>query len=135
MIIRCVQSFGTPSQLVNKLGKYLYKKLDGAYKYETSPNMCDVYVTILYQLPYLQRVPGKGKEYNDVHEMTLNLNITTYGNKIRLNVIELTPDQKTLGHDVFPPEQLTSLEAARDRIFDRVMYRVSKAYKDYEFLI
>lgn len=139
MMITCKSEFRQnqvpASSLVNKIGKYLYKNLDGAFKFTTTSNMCDVWVTLLYQLPYLQQVPGRGKEYNDVHEMVLDINITTYQNKIRVNVLEVTPENKTLGHDVFPPENLVNLSSAKKQIFERVMYRVCRAYKDYNFLI
>lgn len=124
----------SPAQQVNRVGKYLYKNLDGAFKIEFSPNMCDVYVTLLYQLPYLDRIPGKGREYNDVHEMTLNLNITTYQNKLRVNVIEMTDEERTLGHDTYSPEKLINLSDAKDLIFNKVVKRVSKAYEDYDFI-
>ena len=122
------------SQIVNKIGKYLKKGLDGAFKFKVSSNMCDVYVTVLYQLPWQQQIPGKGKEYNDVHEMTLDLNITTYQNKIRVNVIEVSPNAKTIGYDLFDPEALSDLEEAKKRIIKRVRARISKEYKDYLFL-
>lgn len=121
-------------QQVNRVGKYLYKNLDGAFKIEHSPNMIDVYVTLLYQLPKLQRIPGKGREYNDVHEMTLDINITTYQNKLRVNVIEMTPEERTLGYDCYSPEKLDNLEDAKDMIFNRIVKKVSKAYQDYDFI-
>lgn len=121
-------------QQVNRVGKYLYKKLDGAFKITFSPNMCDVYITLLYQIPYLQRIPGKGREYNDVHEMTLDLNITTYNNILRVNVIEMSPEERTLGHNTYSPEVLADLNIARHKIFENVVKKVSKAYEDYDFI-
>lgn len=135
MIIKSSRQTIGVNQLVNILGKHLYKNLDGAFKIEYSSNMCDVYVTLLYQLPFLQQVPGKGKEYNDVHEMILDINITTYANKIRVNVVELSPEEKTLGHDVYPPDSLGNLQLSRKLIFEGVMKRVCRAYRDYNFLI
>lgn len=121
-------------QQVNRVGKYLYKNLDGAYKINYSQNTCDVYVTLLYQIPYMNQIPGKGKEYNDVKEMTLNLNITTYQNKLRINIIEMDENEQTLGHNVYSPEQLENLSQAKELIFKNVVKHVSKAYKDYDFL-
>lgn len=123
------------TQLVNKVGKYLYKHLDGGFKYKTSSNMCDVYVTLLYAIPpKLMKVYNLDSKYGDVHEMTLDLNITTYQNKIRVNVIEVTPEERTLGFDVFPPEKLQDLQSAKEMIFEKVCKRVSKAYEDWDFL-
>ena len=125
-----------PGQQVNKIGKYLYKHLDGAYKIEFSVNTCDVYVTLLYQLKYLNRIPGRGREYNGVHEMTLNLNITAYNNKsIRVNVTELTPEERTIGHQVYSPEIVFNLEEAKKVIFGKIVKQVSKLYEEeYDFI-
>ena len=77
----------TGSQLVNKVGKYLYNHLDGAYKYSKDRNTYDVYVTLLYELK-----PEYGGIPNDVQEMTIDISITTYQNKIRVDTIEMTPE-------------------------------------------
>ena len=123
-------SNSTPtSQLVNKIGKYLYNHIDGAFKYKKSSNMYDVYFTLLYQLKL-----EFGGEVNDVKEMTVNINITTYQNKIRVNVTEMTPEERTIGYDLFTPDKLQNLEEAKDLIFNRVVKRVSKAYENYIFL-
>lgn len=123
------------NKLVNILGVYLYKHLDGAFKYVTSSNNCDVYFTLLYQLRPEDQSPRNTPEENDVHELTININLTTYQNKIRVNTIERTPMEKTLGCDVYLPETLQDLEAAKDMIFAKVVKRVSKAYKDFDFLV
>ena len=39
------------AQLVNRIGKYFYKHLEGAFKMEKTANMCDVYTVILYSIP------------------------------------------------------------------------------------
>ena len=122
------------NQQVNRVGKYLYNNLDGAFKYKTSSNTCDVYFTLLYQLPLDMQEPDKGKEYNDVHEITVDINITTYQNKVRVNVIEMTPMQRTLGYDLYEPELLENIESAKSRIFKKVVKRVSRAYSEYDFL-
>lgn len=137
MIITCKgQTNNKPQagQLVNKVGKYLYKHLDGAFNIEYTPNTCDVYVTLLYQIPYLQRIPGKGREYNGVHEMELDLNITTYQNKIRVNVLETDEYERTLGHNVYSPELFENLELAKEKIYQNVVKKVSKAYEEYDFV-
>lgn len=122
------------NQQVNRIGKYLYKNLDGAFKYQTSSNTCDVFFTLLYQLPLDMQEPDKGEEYNDVHEITVDINITTYQNKVRVNVIEMTPKQRTLGYDLYDPELLQDLEFARSKILKKIVKRVSKAYSEYEVL-
>ena len=122
------------NQQVNRVGKYLYKNIDGAFKFKTSSNMCDVYFTLLYQLPEYAQDLSKGEEYNDVHEITIDINITTYQNKVRVNTIELDPKQRTLGYDLYDPCSLEDLETAKKRVFARVVKKVAKAYAEYEFL-
>lgn len=114
---------------VNRVGKYLKKHLDGAFKYEQHANECDVYVTLLYQLK-----PELGGEVNDVHEMTIDINITTYQNKLRVNTIEVTPKARTLGFDLIKPDELINLEKGKELIIWIVGNRIRKAYKDYLIL-
>lgn len=133
MKILCKSKIPTNLQ-INKVGKYLYKNIDGAFKYKTSSNTCDVYFTLLYQLPYWDRIPGKGSDYNDVHEMTINISMTTYQNKIRVNILEVTPDERTLGSFVLKPEQIEDLSITKRLILDRIRNRVEKVYEDYDFL-
>ena len=124
------------SQQVNRLGKYLYKNLDGAFKIQNSSNMCDVYVTVLYQIPaeILKRYNITDEQYTDVHEMTVNINITTYQNKVRINVIEMTNKEKTIGFDLYDAESLVNLQESARKVFQRVCSRIAKEFKDYDFL-
>lgn len=121
-------------QIVNRIGRYLYDNLDGAFDIKKSPNMVDVYVTVLYQLPIDKQIIGKGREYNDVHEKTIDINITTYQNKVRVDIIELDEMERTLGYDLFEPKKLENLADAKKLIFQRAVKRLSKAYEDYLFL-
>ena len=66
--------------------------------------------------------------------MIVNISITTYQNKIRVDTIEVTPDARTLGYDIFEPNIITDLENAKRKILGRVAKRISKAYKDFDFL-
>lgn len=124
------------SQQVNRLGKYLYKNLDGAFKIKNTSNTCDVYVTVLYQIPveFLKKYGITEDKYMEVHEMTVNISITTYQNKVRINVIEMTKGEKTIGFDLYPPESLIDLEKSAKKVFDKVCKRISKEFADYDFL-
>ena len=117
------------SQQVNRVGKFLYKHLEGAYDYKKSGNMYDVYCTLLYQLK-----EEFGGNPDDVEEMTININITTYQNKLRINTIELTPKERTLGFDLMKPEDLVDLQKASEIIFWKVGNRIRKAYQNYVIL-
>lgn len=122
------------NQQVNRLGKFLYKHIDGAFNYKKSSNMYDVYMTILYQLPVESQDMSKGKEFNDLHEMTLDINITTYLNKVRINIIEMTPEEKTIGYDLYEPEKLEDLVKASEIILKKIHKRISREFREYEFL-
>ena len=121
-------------QQVNRIGKYLHKNIDSAFKIEFTPNMCDVYMFVLYQLPRLQQIPGKGPEYNGMKEMTINLNITTYQDKLRINMLEVSPSEKTLGHKVYTSEKLMNLEQAQGMILQDMIHFLHKEYDGYDFL-
>lgn len=122
------------NQQVNRLGKFLYKHIDGSFNYKKSSNMYDVYMTILYQLPVDKQDEAKGKEFNDLHEMTLDINITTYMNKVRVNVIEMTPEEKTIGYDLYEPEKLEDLVKASETILKKIQKRISREFREYDFL-
>lgn len=123
------------SQLVNQVGQWLYKHIDGAYKAVRSSNTYDVYMIVYYQLPRLQQIPGREAEgYNDMHEMKINISLTTYQNKIRVNIHEVTPEQWTFGYILIPPEKLKTVEDARSLIYDKVIQKIEKHYEDYIFL-
>lgn len=122
------------NQQVNRVGKFLYKHIDGAFNYKKSSNMYDVYMTILYQLPVDKQDEAKGKEFNDLHEMTLDINITTYMNKVRVNLIEMTPEEKTIGYDLYEPEKLEDLVKASETILKKIQKRISREFREYDFL-
>lgn len=87
--------------------------------------MCDVYIMLLYA------EPGS----NDVQEMILDINITTYQNKIRINIIEVTPKERTLGFDLYTSEEMMNLQEASKKIYQKILKRVYRAYEDFDFLV
>ena len=126
----------TPSQRVNSLGKYLYKNISGAFDFKKSANMYDVYMIVLYQIPYEIRKKydiTEGK-YKEVNEMTININITTYSNKIRINFIEQTPEELTLGHHVYDLAKYPTFKPLSEDIIWFLQNRLEKRYEDYDFL-
>lgn len=114
----------TAAQQVNRIGKAIYKNLDGAFKFVKSSNSCDIYTTVLYE------TPGS----NEVEEMTLDINLTTYQNKVRVNIIEMTDNERTIGFDVYRPEDLDDTQLSVTRIINRVRKQITSAFKQYNFL-
>lgn len=125
----------TLSQNVNTIGKYLYKNLAGAFDFKKSSNMFDVYTVVLYQIPieYIRRY-NLNEEQSDVKEMIINLNLTTYQDKIRFNVIEQDPDEMTLGCKVCQLSKYKNYAQLRDDIVAYLKKQLQKRYSGYEFL-
>ena len=119
------------SKQVKRIGQYLYKHIDGAYDFKSYSNNYDVYFLLLYELKKEFREPGK--DY-PVQEMRVNLNVTTYQNKVRINIIELTPKERTIGFDLYTPEKVQDLQKAYPVIMEKINKRIYKAYEDYYFL-
>ena len=119
------------SKQVKRIGQYLYKHIDGAYDFKSSSNNYDVYFLLLYELKKELREPGK--EY-PVQEMKININVTTYQNKVRINIIELTPQERTIGFDLYTPEKVQDLQKAYTVIMEKIYKRIYRAYGDYYFL-
>lgn len=119
------------SKQVKRIGQYLYKHIDGAYDFKSSSNNYDVYFLLLYELKKELREPGK--DY-PVEEMKININVTTYQNKVRINIIELTPKERTIGFDLYTPEKVQDLPKAYPVIMEKIYKRIYKAYEDYYFL-
>lgn len=119
------------SKQVKRIGQYLYKHIDGAYDFRSSSNNYDVYFLLLYELRKELREPGK--DY-PVQEMRININVTTYQNKVRINLIELTPMERTIGFDLYTPEKVQDLQKAYPVIMEKIYKRIYKVYQDYYFL-
>lgn len=112
------------SQQVNRVGKYLANHLDGVYKVKKDRNTYDIYVHFIYQSwPEYTETPP-------INELNIIISITTYQNKIRVNTIELTPMERTIGFDLFSPQVMQDLETARLDILRVVKRNVQKYYPD-----
>ena len=123
------------SELVNRVGNHLYKTIDGAYKFKKSANTYDIYMVVLYELPvYVGKGMIRKYDENGMQEVNVNLNITTYQNKIRVNTILLTPEEVTLGFDLFPPKDFIDLHLGCEKIEQKVRKRIDKYFEDYETL-
>lgn len=131
MKILCSSKKFQGGQVVNKVGNYLYNHIDGAFKFEKSPNMYDVYFIVLYQIPEENRTTG---EDDEVHELPIDLNITTYEDKIRVNIIVQDEYEKTIGTKTFSYDKLDDLEKLRQTVLSFVEKKVTKEYQEYDFL-
>lgn len=133
MIITCNNNILNVSQLINKVGKYIKKNIDGAYSIKFSPNMVDVYITVYYEIPEYNDV-GEKKTYSDLHDMDFNLNITTYQNKLRFNVITMDEYERTLGHFVIKPDRLHDMYEVKREVEEKVVNILNGVFEGYEFI-
>ena len=125
----------TPGQKLNLVGNYLFKNIDSSYNRKKSSNMYDIYFTLLYQIP--QDIIDKYKlddKYSEVQEMDMNINITTYKQKLRINLLEMDPDELTLGCKVIDLKDNNDLDGLRNTILDYLDKKLQKEYEDYEFI-
>ena len=125
-------------QQVNKIAKYLKKHIDGAYKLSFNPGMsADVYITIYYQIPgdvlqLMKKYDAKGID-DSMKSMDIDISLTSYQNKIRINVIRMDDGEKTLGHFVMKPDEVKDLDNVLGTIKDKVANFIEKEYADYDF--
>ena len=117
-------------QAVNIIGKYLFKHIDGAYDFKKGANTYDVYFTILYQLKEEHRTDKD----NDMHEMNINISITTYSDKLRMNIIELSPREKTIGFNTFALSKFNDLQSGYGLVMNTLKKRLNKEYANYDFI-
>lgn len=139
MYIYCAKSDNNQknlSQVINRVGKYLYKNLDGAYKISKSSNTVDVWTTILYSIPYELRSKYDNNQISDdVQSMDVDINLTTYSNKIRVNVIVEDPYERTISFSTIDSKYLEPGSDILEQILSRVKRILEKEFSDYDFLI
>lgn len=125
-------------QKVNKIAKYIKKHTPGAYKLTFSPMTADVYITIYYQVPEdvrnLMKKYDAKLEHDELQSMDIDISITSYQNKIRINVIRMDDNEKTLGHFVLKPEDTQDLNSMLESIKAKVSSYIEKEYADYDFV-
>ena len=96
--------------------------------------MVDIYTTVLYQIPQKALRPGDPDSLSEVQEMNIDINLTTYQNKLRMNLIELSPDERTLGFYVIVPEKIEDEDFAKDWIMSNVRKTLNKLFDGYIFI-
>lgn len=129
-------------QTVNSLGKYMFKNLPGAVNYEKVSNMYNIRTLVLYQIPYdlLEFYGIEEDKYKDVYEMIINISITTYDSKIRVNLIEEDPEELTLGHKTFDTKGLNKssprdyFEMIKNKVWAFLVASLERRYEGYDFL-
>lgn len=112
-------------QEVNKIAKYLYKHIDGAYKIQYGANFVDVYINVFYHT---------GEEDADVQTMRLDINMTSYSNKIRYNVTEMDIMENTFLHGTLEVTELISYDDIVHAIYTRIVNAIIEEFEEYDFI-
>lgn len=141
MIILSAKNYDE-AQIVNIVGKYLYNNIDSAINFEKSSNMFNVWMIILYEIPkeVIQKYNLNEEKYNKLNEMKININVTYYDSKIRVNLIEESPDEYTIGHQTFNVDKLkkkyptTYLQEILNSILNYLITRLEIKYENYDFI-
>lgn len=133
IVIECNTNQVVPlNKLINQIGRYLYNHIDGALSYKTSANHSTIEMMVLYQRKPEDRI-GDAKE-DDMHEMHLELDLTTYSDKIRLNIIRLDENEKTLGSYTIRIEQPVDYAEVQNQVMSKVRKSLIKEYGMFEFI-
>lgn len=120
----------TINQQINRIGKYIYHNIDGAVGYKTKPNK-----SIVTFLMYFQYDPDKVEQYDiDLQEIKIEIDITTYNNKIRVDMIELDPNERTLGYYLYSLESANDITYIKDDILNKLNKRIRKFYGRFLYL-
>lgn len=131
MLILCTQL--PLNKAIKTISQYLYRNIDSAYDLKHSSNMSDVYMTVYYQVPRLYQVPGRRDGYNDLHEMNIDINITTYANKIRMNITQISPEERTIGQLIIDGNDI-DVDKIKKRTLSYIQGRLKKEYEGYDFI-
>lgn len=132
----------TPEQEVNTLGKWLYRNLDGAFKFKKSSSQYNIWFLVLYEVPLeIRERYDLDESYDDVNEMVINLSLVTYKNasnskksKIRVNLIEESPDELTVGSKIYNLDFFNDYYELRDNLVNYLIVRLNKHYEGYDFI-
>ena len=113
------------ASIINKVGKYLNKNIDGAYKIKFKSNECEVSMRMYYQIP---------DDPDSFNEMRFIINITSYQNKLRINITEDTPMEKTIGQVILKEEELSDLNLVKFKVMSALKKAIAKEYAEFDFI-
>ena len=126
MKIRIYASSKNAGSIVNKVGKYLKKNIDGAFEIKFYPMECEVLMRMYYQIP---EDPS-----HTVDEMIFSISIVGYQNKVRVNVTEQTDMEKTIGQIILTDEEMLDLSLAKKRVLTMIKRFIAREYEGFDFI-
>lgn len=124
------------TKVANSVGKSIYKRLDGGYSFVKTSTGCEVRSTILYQIPLelSNKYNLSYEQKTQVNVMDVLISITTYSNKLRVEVVELTPEEKTIGFQTFKDSTFTNVQEGVAVVMNFVQRVIRDEFKDYDVL-
>ena len=125
---------------VKRLGKYLKDHLAGVYNIKEPPNEYIIYDTILYQIKKslrqeMKKYPELEGIEEKIYEKNYYFNITTYSQYIRINVIQLDENEKTVGYLRLDQKDLISLPYCKKKLLNYVRRVIGKEHQGYDILL
>lgn len=124
-----------PAQMVNTIGRSIYKSTDSAFKAEKTSFHYEVFFEVLYEVPpWVREAYNLDESYADLNTMVVSIDLTSYDDKVRANVIEQDPNNKTLGHKTFPVDKYRDTKDMREAIISFMYKSIAKNYQDYDFI-
>lgn len=133
--IVCSDKVNLPT-IRNSCAKSLYKKLDGAYDIKIGSTTADIKSTILYQIPVeISDRYNLPKDTRDtVNEMDVRISFATYSDKLRVEVIQLAPEEYTMGFKTFNSSTFDNTQVGIQKVIKWVKSVIEKQYNGYEVL-
>lgn len=117
--------------------KYVYKNLDGAFEIYKDSQGWIVYSTILYQIPkeVADRYGMDESKFNTVNELDVRIDFKTYADKLRVEVIELKPDEKTIGFKTFKDATFNNIQDGyKKTVMAFVVKSINKEFEGFDIL-
>lgn len=110
---------------VKKLGKSLKSELDGIYAIQFKPNTCRLKMRMYYQLT---------DNPDSFRELHLFIDIATYQDKLRINIIEDTANEQTLGQIILTEQQANNFNDVRKKVLNCIEKSISKKYGNFDYV-
>lgn len=118
------------SKLVNIIGKSLYNYIESAFEYKSSANMYDVYFTVLYQVIEDLR----DEDDTEIHDIVVNINVTTYDNYIRVNIYTDENPNQLIAFNKYDIRRYNSIKKIVEDIYRNTLARIDKFFYLYDFI-
>lgn len=112
------------SQLVNIVGKYVYKNINGGYEFKKRPNIVDMFFNI----------PCQYVDNPESSQISVNINVTTYQDKLRVNLVEVSSMERTLGYFTVNVSKFADSQDLCKSIMNKIHTKLDKSFSDCTIL-